>query len=501
MEHSNSLRVAEQIYLPLPLPQVFGNKDYQTYLALFKRIDRHLNVSGIEIEFQERALVEAEANSKKVRKKSLSEDERLRIQKTISQALRCNIARVLSGKSFRKFAFYLGSMSLLQEFCRLDRFDCVKVPGKSTLQEYSEMFEVEEIKKADQVVAQALSSESGAKLFDLSQPLDFSVALLDSSCVELNIHFPVDWVLLRDAVRTLSKAIDCIRRHGLKSRIKEPAEFRSQMNGYCIAMGHAKRGEKARKERKRILRLMKKLTKCVEKHAKSYRSLLLEKWESTDLKEGEVRQIIKRVDNILSQLPEAIKQAHQRIITEKLVSNEEKILSLYESHAKVYHRGKAGCETEFGLQLLLAESTDGLIIDWDFVEGFPKNDTQHLKPCVKRLKEKGVKLKHVVGDRGFASKTNSKYLKQEEIGDHLCPRKVIDLQERIKEGAFKKFQKRRAQTEARLGILKNNFIGRKMPMKGFSRQQKHIAWCVLSHNLWVVARMAEAQAPPLSKVA
>ena len=48
--------------------------------------------------------------------------------------------------------------------------------------------------------------------------------------------------------------------------------------------------------------------------------------------------------------------------------------------------------------------------------------------------------------------------------------------------------KRRAQTEARIGILKNNFLGRKLTTKGYENQSKQVAWAVLAHNVWVLAR-------------
>jgi len=72
-----------------------------------------------------------------------------------------------------------------------------------------------------------------------------------------------------------------------------------------------------------------------------------------------------RIETILAALPVAIKQAHERIIGERLVKNEEKLISLYEPHASVIVRGKAGAEVEFGRQLLLAEAVCGLMIDWD----------------------------------------------------------------------------------------------------------------------------------------
>ena len=58
------------------------------------------------------------------------------------------------------------------------------------------------------------------------------------------------------------------------------------------------------------------------KHARRYREKLAEGWsQQTDLKEGEVRQILKRIDGVLEQLPAAIHQAHERIIGERKVAN------------------------------------------------------------------------------------------------------------------------------------------------------------------------------------
>lgn len=496
MKNTKELRrQAEQQSIPLPLPIVKGNKDYNERKDLLERLDQLLIESGVEREMQERALAQAEEDSPK----PLRDSDRLRIQVGTSQALRCQIARVLAMESFRTFAFHIGESHLLQHFCRVIEFDQVRVPSKSTLQVYSEMFEESEIR----ALVNRLNGvvQTNASKVGLEKNLDLSAAFLDSTCIELNIHFPVDWVLLRDALRTLTKGMACIRKHGLVHRMKEPVAFLTQMNRYCIAMTHAKKGEKARKERKRLLRLMKKLSKCVSAHAERYRDLLKARWEETDLSEKEALQIIGRIENVLRQLPDAITQAHERIIGERQVPNDRKILSLYESHAQVYHRGKAGAQTEFGLQLVLGEAAVGLITDWELVKGTPKNDTLHLVPCVERLEAAGIRIVNTITDRGFASAKNSRTLDEKKIGDHLCPRKVIDLKARLQEKEFAAFQKRRAQTEGRIGILKHCFIGATMPVKGFDRQRKHMAWSVLAHNLWLIARRLQDQAQAALKQA
>jgi len=64
-------------------------------------------------------------------------------------------------------------------------------------------------------------------------------------------------------------------------------------------------------------------------------------------------------------------------------------------------------------------------------------------------------------------------------------------------------QRRRAQTEARISILKRGFLGRPMRAKGFDHRQLAMAWGVLTHNLWVFAKMRKVRrkAPALQAAA
>ena len=106
---------------------------------------------------------------------------------------------------------------------------------------------------------------------------------------------------------------------------------------------------------------MKELARTVQKHAERYLELLESKRLETDLSEKEAARIIDRLDNILNQLPQAIKQAHERIIGERRVKNKDKILSLYEDEIHVIVRGKAGAEVEYGNTLVLVEQKEGVI--------------------------------------------------------------------------------------------------------------------------------------------
>jgi hypothetical protein len=292
-----------------------------------------------------------------------------------------------------------------------------------------------------------------------------------------------------------------IRKRGLKVRMEEPEEFLKRMNQLCMKMTHARRKKDGKRARKAVLREMKKLSKVIAGHAQRHQDLLEQHWQETDLKEGEARQILGRIEVILERLPHAVKQAHERIIGERQVSNEEKILSLYEGHAAVYVRGKAGAEVEFGSQLLLGESESGVIVDWELVCGNPTADTKMLGRSLERLKQTsgGASIQQVCGDRGFDSKANRGLVEDDGIYNAICPKAPGELNQRMKEPQFAELPRRRSQTEARIAIFKNGFLGSPLLSKGYGNQQREVAWSVLAHNLWVIARLPRGAAQELAQ--
>ncbi len=72
-------------------------------------------------------------------------------------------------------------------------------------------FNAEQIRQMHQVLMETSGEEDRASELGLPAALDHSVCLIDCTCLETNIHYPTDWVLLRDVSRTLLKAIRLIR--------------------------------------------------------------------------------------------------------------------------------------------------------------------------------------------------------------------------------------------------------------------------------------------------
>lgn len=428
----------------------------------------------------------------KTTKQKFSSQEKMNHQKRILKALRCNIVKELTGLSFRNLSVRLSDSILFQKFCGLIKIDQVLPPGKSTLEVYSKMFVSSEYRELmNQTINKASEVQiDGRTNFNLEAPLSLDEYYADGTCIEANIHFPVDWFLLRDGCRTLCKSTLIIRKLGLKHRMSPPKVFMKQMNQLCIEMTHSRRKKGSKKHRKEIYRKMKKLIKIVIEHAQRHKELLKENWESTELSRKQTEQILNRIDGILEQLPQAIYQAHERIIGERQVNSKDKILSLYESEINVIVRKKAGAEVEFGNTLMIAEQADGMVIDWEFLSEASPGDPTLMETILERSNQiHGSFPKAVVGDRGFKSKDLDDFLEEKEIYNGICPINVQEMISKFEDEKFAALQTRRSQTEARIGILRNNFFGKPMRSKGFNHRDIEIASSIFTHNLWVLARL------------
>lgn len=440
--------------------------------------------------------IDWERKARGLRPRKLSSRDKVRIQVRARQGLRCAIARKLLGDSYRSFTCRLADSGVLQKFCLIDRL-CgeIKVPGKSRLQRdealFSEEFLRDVITEVTQKAAQRPETGEDHEL-GLAGCISLEQYFFDTTCLKANIHFPVDWKLLRDATRTLMKAVRLIRSEGLLNRMQSPQFFMRQMNRLCIEMTQARRQKDSKRTRKKVLRKMKKLVAKVARHAKVHRELLIKGRERTRFSQNEAARIVQRIDSVLEQLPRAVYQAHERIIGQRLVPSRDKILSLYEQEIHVIVRGKADAETEFGNKLLLVEQADGMIVDWELFRNVP-GDSQVLKPSLQRMEEKyQCRPRTVVADRGLDSAPNRQYLKGEKIENNICPKSVPAMQEKLQQVGFCEDQKRRGQTEARISILKNRFLGSPLRSKGFMSRQLSVGWAVLAHNLWVLARLPRA---------
>ena len=153
-------------------------------------------------------------------------------------------------------------------------------------------------------------------------------------------------------------------------------------------------------------------------------------------------------------------------------------------------RGKSGAEVEFGNNLWLGETREGLIVDY-LLEKDKTSDAKQIRPAIRRpVGDQQLPVGNVWGDRGLHSEANEEFLGEQGIRSGLCPRDIAVLAGRLAdEPGMREGLKRRAGTEARVSIIIRDFIGKPARAKGFGHREMMVGWAILSHNLWVLARL------------
>jgi hypothetical protein len=80
--------------------------------------------------------------------------------------------------------------------------------------------------------------------------------------------------------------------------------------------------------------------------------------------------------------------------------------------------------------------------------------------------------------------------------DGVAEKRVLPWRDREHDNGRAGFRGRLQAVEVRpcrVGILKNNFLNGVPRAKGFENRCLQVAWAVLAHNLWVVARQPWAK--------
>jgi hypothetical protein len=482
-------QIAIQSLLRPALTPVRRCKDYAVFEQTVQNIDRFLSDSELESQVIDMTLEGWEECSAK--------DQHRRAVYAV-RALRVEVLRfLLGGISFRGMSKQLGSSELLADFCRMREMDGIRNISKSNVERYSKLFSEEQVRGLHQTLCEVVGNRDLADWAGLEQPFEMGTCLIDGTCLEANIHFPVDWVLLKDVASTLLKAIKLIRQAGLRHRMpQEPEWYARQMNGLCMRMTHSRRRAHSRKDRKKILREIKKLLRTVGGHALRHRDLLEQLWEQSGYSVKQAERIMARIEAMEAQIPAVIRQAHERIIGERQVPNAEKILSVHEPDVHVIVRGKAGKDVEFGNTLFLCESAEGLLLDWKLYRDRAPSEYVQMKESLERQNAFDLEqpIEAVVADRGFASKAARRLLAGQDIYDAAAPRRVDAMIERMQEPRFVRLQRRRAGTEGRIGTLKNRWQGGRLRAKGFDHRALAVGWSVLSHNLWQIAKRLAQEA-------
>lgn len=200
--HESVSALAFQPSFRPPLISVLGSVDYLAQRRLFERIDAILTESKPDAEFLALAL-----RDQGLEPATLTAPRAAAFAQFSFVCLRSNIARKLTGLAHRGFCARLADSPLLQWFLHVGGIDQVKVFAKSTSHRFENWLKEESVRQInDRLIALSIAPATGGEPrvpFGLRDPIIVDDAFFDTTCLKTPMHFPVDWVLLCDAVRTL----------------------------------------------------------------------------------------------------------------------------------------------------------------------------------------------------------------------------------------------------------------------------------------------------------
>jgi transposase, IS5 family len=312
---------------------------------------------------------------------------------------------------------------------------------------------------------------------------------VDTTVVQTDIHHPTDNTLLWDVVRVLTRLVLYLAQavqmgvQGFRNRTRAARRRMQEIQRMTTQQRQAQQTGKYRE----LIGITEEVVGSARKVLKQIRKAR-GKDLVADLAIGELR---KEIEHYCGLGDRVIDQARRRVLQGEQVPNAEKIYSIFEPHTDLIKRGKVQTPLEFGHKVFLAESAQGLITQYEVLQGNP-GDEQHVKPSLERHQETFGHAPALYGsDRGFYSKKNVTSCRQDGVKVVCIPqrggKKTAKRAAYEKSPAFKKGQRFRAGIEGRISVL---FRGRGMKRclaEGRERFEILVGAAVLANNLLRIA--------------
>jgi IS5 family transposase len=326
---------------------------------------------------------------------------------------------------------------------------------------------------------------------------------VDTTVVETNIHYPTDATLLWDSVRTITRLVEDLHRklpQGVKGFTNRTRSARRRMQA-LERMSARERHEQQLPKYRELIRI----TGQVVQNARQ----AIEKAKGADGIDGAagvaIDKLQKQIASYCDLGDKVIHQTRRRVIDGEQVPTEEKVYSIFESHTDLLKRGKARKPVEFGHKVFLAESGQGLITDYQVLEGNPA-DTNHVGPSLERHQETFRRPPEwYAGDRGFDSAENQEKCQKAGVGQIGIPQrggtKTAEREALEHSPQFKKVQRFRVGIEGRISVLIRGRGMRRCLAKGRERFEVLVGAAVLTNNLMRIAALLKDRKPVRRQVA
>jgi len=393
--------------------------------------------------------------------------------------LRLLVLKHLRSWSYEQLQWEVTGNYVYRRFCRIDGG---AVPDAKTMVRYGQLLDGAVLQKVfDRVVevARVRGVSKGRRL------------RVDTTVVEAPIHYPTDSSLCADSVRVLSREMEKLEEAGAKLPFVR-TDVRRSLARRTLEIGYAlrKRGDEAKEALVKPYRRLLKVTARITRQAIRARRAGLRAMKTA---RGKRRRALARavcqLERFIPKSTQVIKQTRARVLR-GIPNSDGKLLSIFESGARILRRGKLHKPNEFGSLVKVQEAEGGIVTDIALVDGH--HDSQLLVPSVHRhIKVFGAPPIMVSTDRGFYSGAGVREIEALGVRRAVVPFPGYRSAKRIQhehQRWFRRGRAWRAGGEARNSRLKHQFGMARSRYRGPSGTPRTMYWAAIANNLAAIGR-------------
>lgn len=385
---------------------------------------------------------------------------------TSETILRALIVHAIEGDSLRETVTRIADSDFLQDFLRTQ---------KKAVMDYSflgKCFKAIRPKTWERI-NKALGVQAAAE-----EQIDVSVIRTDTTVTETNIHWPTDSSLLWDVYRVAARLMAEGREIQQKSC---PHRFHEKkikgLHLYVTRYGPSKSKQRQRRVKAKFRTLIERAEKIVAQ-AEDFCDFAA---AGNDV---ELSAIADELRSFLPSMRTIVRNARRAQIDGETVPAAERVFSLFEPHTELIKRGRRNKPVEFGHMVLLCQTREKFITDYDVMaERIPDSELTE-KVIDRHEKRFGTPPDVVVGDKGFRPHVDKFAELAERVNLLMIPQRMRDFVD----NAMRYWQAFRAGIEGTISGLKRAFRLARCYYRGFKSFAASIGLGVFCHNLIILAQ-------------
>ena len=380
--------------------------------------------------------------------------------------LRSGLLKQYRQLSYEELAFHLQDSASFRAFARLPVGWC---PKKSVLHKTISAVRAETWEQINRVLlasAKAAKIESGA------------VIRLDSTTSAALLHEPSDSSLLWDAVRVMARLL---RRAAELCAGAAPAwrDHRRLAKKRALAIQFSRSPVERVKLYRDLIAVTRRTLGYLQATAAQISaggSLAAEAWQA------QVRHYQPLVERIIA-------QSERRVLHGEAVPAQEKLVSLFETHADIILKGSR--EPCYGHKLNLTSGRSGLILDLVIEAGNPADSERFLPMLDRHIALYGGAPRQAAADGAYATRDNLAQAKARGVADVAFHKKRgLTIEDMVKSHwVYRRLRNFRAGIEAGISCLKRAYGLARSTWRGLEHFKAYVWSSVVAYNLALLARL------------